>query len=501
MTKLNCKYCNKEFELSNKQEVEYIRCLKNNTKKNFFCSKSCAACFNNKFRKTKADSKVRDEFGRFVPDAKTTVIGKCAQCGKNFELKPAQLERYKKNLNVFCSKSCSAKYSNAHRTSEWLEHREDTYEYKYGDRKYVNKEAISTSVKLLYENKDDYGFFSKSYNQIMLSKYNTINIANSEWLKQHNLDKYGTEYYFQSDDYKNKMSEKYNSIEDYHSKVSKLNKKFVEMLKDNNINCSVEKYVSGFYYDIEFNGILIEINPTVTHNTITSIFNHKPIKCDYHYLKSKNAWDNNFRCIHIFDWDDKEKIINILCNKTKIYARNCKIVELSNEDITQFLNKYHLQNTCQGQVIRLGLYYKNELVQVMTFGKPRYNKNYEWELLRLCSKFEYKVIGGSEKLFSYFIKTYKPKSIISYCDLSKFTGEVYERLGFKHKNNTKPAKHWSRDDRQITDNLLRQRGYDQLFRANYGKGTLNEQLMLENGWLPVYDCGQGVFIWNNGELR
>ena len=31
------------------------------------------------------------------------------------------------------------------------------------------------------------------------------------------------------------------------------------------------------------------------------------------------------------------------------------------------------------------------------------------------------------------------------------------------------------------------------FGTNYGKGTSNEQLMLDNGWLPVYDCGQAVY--------
>ena len=64
----------------------------------------------------------------------------------------------------------------------------------------------------------------------------------------------------------------------------------------------------------------------------------------------------------------------------------------------------------------------------MTFGKPRYNKNYEWELVRFCSHFQ--VVGGAEKLFTYFRNRYKPKSIISYCDKSKFIGKVYTNLGF-----------------------------------------------------------------------
>lgn len=61
--------------------------------------------------------------------------------------------------------------------------------------------------------------------------------------------------------------------------------------------------------------------------------------------------------------------------------------------------------------------------------------------------------------------------------------------------NTAPTKVWSKWDSKITDSLLRQRGYDQLFGTDYGKGTSNEALMLEHGWLPVYDCGQAVYEW------
>ena len=98
-------------------------------------------------------------------------------------------------------------------------------------------------------------------------------------------------------------------------------------------------------------------------------------------------------------------------------------------------------------------------------------------------------------MFSRFIKEYNPTSIISYCDRSKFTGTVYTKLGMKLDHSTNPARIWSLGDMKITDNLLRQRGYDQLFNTNFGKGASNEELMLENGWLPVYDCGQDVYVW------
>ena len=58
---------------------------------------------------------------------------------------------------------------------------------------------------------------------------------------------------------------------------------------------------------------------------------------------------------------------------------------------------------------------------------------------------------------------------------------------------TPPQEIWSKGKNKITANLLRQRGYDQLFRTNFGKGASNDELMIEHGWLPVYDCGQLVY--------
>ena len=71
----------------------------------------------------------------------------------------------------------------------------------------------------------------------------------------------------------------------------------------------------------------------------------------------------------------------------------------------------------------------------MTFGKPRYNNKYQWELLRLCTQPKYRVVGGASKLFQYFIKIYNPESIISYCDRSKFNGSVYENIKRNQKGN------------------------------------------------------------------
>lgn len=358
-----------------------------------------------------------------------------------------------------------------------------------------------------------------------------------EKIKKTNLEKYGVEYVLQNQDIKNKIIEtkikKYGIINNFKNpiikekiketcmkkynvpyacmiekcrkangnSISKINKSFSKILENNNIKNMLEKKINNYSYDIEIinNNILLEINPTYTHNvTYGSEFRghtKKPLDKDYHLNKTINAQENGYRCIHIFDWEDKEKIINILKDKERIFARKCKINLVDIQEANEFLNKYHLQNTCKGQEIILGLYYNNELVELMSFGKPRYNNKYEWELLRLCSKSN--IIGGTKKLFNNFIKKYNPHSIISYCDNSKFSGDIYNKLGFKLLDYGKPSKHWYniKTKKHITDNLLRQRGYDQLFGTNYGKGTSNEELMIKNGFVELYDCGQSVYIY------
>ncbi|MGM9544324.1 MAG: hypothetical protein ACI3T9_05010 [Romboutsia timonensis] len=281
------------------------------------------------------------------------------------------------------------------------------------------------------------------------------------------------------------------------------NKLFEKKLQEHNIfNYSKEfilKDTDKFYrYDFKVDNNLIEINPWPFHNsTFNPIFGNKPLDKNYHKQKSDLAKNNNYRCIHVFDWDDQEKIIDLLIPKYRIGASKCKIKEVSIDECDKFLNKYHLQNTCRKQLVRLGLYYKDELLEIMTFGKPRYNKKYEWELLRLCAYKDYIIYGGSERLFKYFIKNYKPSSIISYCDLSKFTGDVYTKLGFKLKSISKPTIHWynTKTGQHITDNLLRQKGFDKLFNTDYGKGTDNSKLMKEYNFVEIYDCGQASFVY------
>ena len=281
---------------------------------------------------------------------------------------------------------------------------------------------------------------------------------------------------------------------------SKPNRDFAELLDSNNITYEREFLLQKYSYDFKVVNTLIEINPTATHNTYFSPYGDNRIDSNYHGDKTRLAKDNGYSVIHVFDWDDTDKVVQLLKFRVTAYARKCDVKVVSEIDTNNYLDMYHLQGTCRGQKIRLGLYHDNQLVSLMTFGKSRFNKSCEYELLRYCS--HYNVVGGAERLFKYFVNNYKPKSIVSYCDTSKFSGKVYDTLGFEFIKTNKPRKHWysMKEKRHITDGLLLSQGYDRLFKENHGKGTSNEELILARGYLPVYDCGQSTYIWRNDDV-
>ena len=204
-----------------------------------------------------------------------------------------------------------------------------------------------------------------------------------------------------------------------------------------------------------------------------------------------------------YPWDNLKKVVSHLKNKKVFYARQLEVTEIPKDLADKFCDKYHLQNSCKGSKLAVGIFTKGDkrtLLGVMTFGKPRYNKKYDYELLRLC--FSANIVGGSQRLFKFAVsKLEKGSSIISYCDLSKFNGSVYAELGFESKKSPRPSIHWYNPStgQRVTDNMLRQHGFDRLvgkkLGVSYGKGTCNETLMRKHQFKAIYDLGQATYIY------
>ena len=103
---------------------------------------------------------------------------------------------------------------------------------------------------------------------------------------------------------------------------------------------------------------------------------------------------------------------------------------MSSNIAREFYDKNHIQGFCAA-TIHYGLYYKNELVSMMSFGKRSLGRefNKDWELIRYCTKINTLVIGGASKLFKNFIKEYNPKEIISWSSNDISNGNMYKLLG------------------------------------------------------------------------
>ena len=268
-------------------------------------------------------------------------------------------------------------------------------------------------------------------------------------------------------------SNKENILKNY---IKELNITFIQSYWDKDIQREIDIYIPNLKLGFEFNG-------NFWHS------NHEKYgrKNNYHQEKSLLAQEKGINLIHIFEYEinEKENLIKSLIKlklgifKEKIFARKCEIKEIQYSEYAQFCNKNHLQGEC-GAKIKLGLFYKNELVQVMSFGSPRFTNEYEYEIIRECSKLGYIIIGGKEKLWSYFLKKFNPSNCISYCDFSKFTGNSYLKLGFKKERLNKPGFVW----------------YDNSRNQIFLRTPWKHKKMKDEGYLKIYDAGQLVFVWN-----
>lgn len=341
---------------------------------------------------------------------------------------------------------------------------------------------------------------------------------NPDSLRDYMLDfKDKTGEYATSHELADKLGVTYHSI---NRKVSKLElQEFIQV--GNNHRSSYEKELENFFntYNIKVISnvrnivpgieldlylpdyrIAIEINGDYWHS-------HLFKENTFHQNKTIECAKFGIRLIHIFEYEwlnsnKKDKLFEFLSYtlnikpKNTLYARKLNIQDISINECGYFLNKYHLQGNSGGSV-RLGLYDNQDLVGVMTFGRPRFNNEFEWEIIRLVYKSDTKVIGGTEKIFSEFIKRYNPTSVVCYSDISKFTGSIYKKLGFNTSvsNITKPNYIWTiPGSAKVFTRYQTQKA--QLLKDGFGVyGDTEDEIMSNMGFVKIYDCGSLRFEW------
>lgn len=274
---------------------------------------------------------------------------------------------------------------------------------------------------------------------------------------------------------------------------------YINGIYNGDIKRSVKNIINPYELDIYMPelGIAIEFNGNYWHS---SIIKDK----EYHLNKTKLCGKKHIRLVHIFEyeWNDSNKrnkikqfLYSLICNNAVIEAEKLGIKEVSNEDAVEFCNKYHLKNGINSE-INIGLYKENELISIMTLAKPSIDTEYQYEILRMVSKPYIRIDGWANRLFKYFLEKYKPLSVVAYCDLAKSYGSDYIKMGFKfsgwdsvHENYI-----WWKDGSvlygyQTTKERLIEAGYE-IF------GDTEDEIMLNLGYIKIYDCGNLRFTWN-----
>lgn len=256
----------------------------------------------------------------------------------------------------------------------------------------------------------------------------------------------------------------------------------------------------------------IECNPTFTHNSSFKSFgNTDPIKSSYHKMKTDLCEAKGVFLFHIFgyEWTNRKDIIlsmirNMLKkNKNRIYARKCSIRTVDDKICAEFLNQNHRQGYCRSSV-RLGLYYEDEIVSLMTFGHTRIgigkmlkDTDSTYELLRFCNKINISVVGGASKLFKHFLSIVDPDKIVSFSDRSHSQGSLYRTLGFHAVSMTDPGYVWVNiyNDEYLNRTQCQKNNLTKLFNdvTIDIENKTERQIMEEHGYARVYDSG--VIRW------
>ncbi len=198
---------------------------------------------------------------------------------------------------------------------------------------------------------------------------------------------------------------------------------------------------------------------------------------NYHKNKRELCLNNDITLMNVWedDWIHKQDIIKSIisgkigCINNKIYARKCEVIDIVDSIIIkQFLNKNHIQGYASYSSC-VGLKYSGEIVAIMTFVK----NNDIAELNRMCFKLHTKVIGGANKMLSFYKNSHKCH-IVSFADISIFDGKVYEKMGFK-KAYTTAVNYWYVD----LDSVMR------IHRRRFQKMDKNEI----KKYPKIFGCG------------
>lgn len=224
----------------------------------------------------------------------------------------------------------------------------------------------------------------------------------------------------------------------------------------------------------------------------------------YHLEKLEKAHQAGIDLWQFSNWEMIEhweliisKIEHKLGMSEKIHARKLQIGLISDKAKSKFLMHNHIQGNCPSK-INIGLFNSTELIMIGTFGRSRFNKKANWELLRMASLQHTAVIGGASKIMKHFNINYmlSNETLISYCHRRFSSGSIYQKLGFTHSHSTVPGYSYVKNGKHAGSRNQWQKHMLANKLEKFNHALSEGENMKLNGFHKIWDCGQSVFVFS-----
>ncbi len=243
--------------------------------------------------------------------------------------------------------------------------------------------------------------------------------------------------------------------------------------------------------------LAIEINGVYWHSE-----KHQPRQ--YHVGKTSECRDKGIQLLHFWDYEIDENpalVLSMIDHKLgrshRVFARKLEVCEVDKAEAKAFFDQHHLQGSVGCQVA-YGLRSKRngKLAAVMSFGQPRFNRNFDMELIRFACHTGLHVVGGASKLFTAFVRNHPNASVVSYADIRYSYGNLYRQLGFDFVRRTPPNYMYTQGNGAVSRYQAQKHKLSALLGDQFDPNLSEAENMKLAGYFKVFDCGNLVYSFH-----
>lgn len=267
--------------------------------------------------------------------------------------------------------------------------------------------------------------------------------------------------------------------------VSKLNAQFADKLVKAGIESKLEFNIGHKSYDIMIvsKNMLIELNPSYTHNLVGNHWNSNGLPLNYHQDKCKLAHSHDYNLECLFDWDSADNLVRQLSAPTRILDANSgDVYVLHRKTAIDFMSKFNVNRISKypKKSMFLGLVFNNviELAIAITFNHMPTMHTYQ--ILDYGISYGLRCEGGFAKIVNFMQELIDLDDICFGIDADRINWNIIADFNLNRESITysNPAVYWSKKDTRIPV-----------------KARMSNSDPLTSGWLPVEDCGKAILTF------